>query len=75
MDWYSRTERKRTMKLNELTKAQKEELKQALLLEREGDVSFDELCDCDQLVTDEELEAKWGGTTFTEDDFFCTAGK
>lgn len=57
------------MKLNELTKAQKEELKQALLVEREGVVSFDELCNCDQLVTDEELEAKWGDTDFTEDDF------
>lgn len=63
------------MKLNELTKSQKEELKQALLVEREESVSFGELCDCDRLVTDEELEAKWGGTTFTEDDFFCTAGK
>jgi len=63
------------MKLSELSKAQKEELKQALLIEREGCVSFGELCDCDQLVTDEELEAKWGGTTFTEDDFSCTAEK
>lgn len=63
------------MKLSELTKAQREELKQALLVEREGSVSFDELCDCNSLVTDEELEAKWGATDFTEDDFFCTAGK
>jgi hypothetical protein len=63
------------MKLSELTKAQREELKQALLVEREGCVSFEELCNCDQLITDEELEAKWGATDFTGDDFFCTAGK
>lgn len=61
------------MKLNELTKSQKEELKQALLVEREGSVSFSELCDCDRLVTDDELEAKWGDAEFTEDDF--TSGK
>lgn len=57
------------MKLNELTKAQKEELKESLLVEREGCVSFSELCDCDRLVTDEELEARWGDIEFTEDDF------
>lgn len=58
--------------LNELTKAQKEELKQALLIEREDCVSFAELCDCDNLVTDDELEAKWGGTMFSDDDFACS---
>jgi hypothetical protein len=27
------------------------------------------MANCDELVTDEELEAKWGSVIFTEDDF------
>ena len=57
------------MTLSELTSEQKLELKQALLLEREGSVSLEEMANCDELVTDEELEAKWGSVSFTEDDF------
>lgn len=63
------------MKFSELSRTQKEELKQALLLERNGSISFSELCDCDRLVSDDELEAKWGETEFSKDDFFCTTGK
>jgi hypothetical protein len=57
------------MTFSELTTEQKLELKQALLLEREESVSFEEMANCDELVTDEELEAKWGSVIFTEDDF------
>lgn len=57
------------MIFSELTTEQKLELKQALLLEREESVSLEEMANCDELVTDEELEAKWGSVMFTEDDF------
>lgn len=57
------------MTFSELTTEQKLELKQALLLEREESVSLEEMANCDELVTDEELEAKWGSVIFTEDDF------
>lgn len=57
------------MTFDELTREQKIELKQALLVEREESVSFGELCDADTLVTDDELEARWGGTVFSPDDF------
>ena len=57
------------MTFSELTTEQKLELKQALLLEREDGVSLGEMTKCDELVTDEELEAKWGSVIFTEDDF------
>ena len=41
-------------------------------MEREDSVSFSELCNCDELVTDEELEAKYGGMEFSPDDFSCS---
>ena len=62
------------MTLKELSEEQKLELKQAFLT-RDRDVSFGELADADELVTDEELEKEYGGTEFTQDDFFCTCGK
>ena len=60
------------MTFSELTTEQKLELKQALLIEREESVSLEEMANCDELVTDEELEAKWGSVIFTEDDFTST---
>lgn len=59
------------MTVDELTREQKIELKQALIDEREGSVSFGELCDADALVTDDELKARWGGAVFSPDDFTC----
>ena len=53
-----------------LTEAQKHELKKGLLLEREDSVSFKDFCNCDEIVSDDELEAKLdeieidGTTTF-----------
>ena len=61
------------MKLWDLKQWQIEELKQSLLLEREGSVSYEDLCRCDELVTNDELYAKWGDTEFVEDDF-CGGG-
>lgn len=57
------------MKFSELTTEQKLEFKQALLLEREESVSLEEVVNCDELVTDEELEARWESTNFIEDIF------
>lgn len=60
------------MTLAELTPEQKLELKQNYL-SRNEDVSYGELADADELVTDKELEEEYGSTDFTSDDFFCTA--
>ena len=57
------------MKFSELTTEQKLEFKQALLLEREDSVSLEEVVNCDELVTDEELEARWESASFVEDIF------
>lgn len=58
------------MKLKDLTDEERLELKQNYLT-RDNDVSYGELADADQLVTDEELEAEYGSIEFTTDDFFC----
>lgn len=58
------------MKLKDLTDEERLELKQNYLT-RDNDVSYGELADADQLVIDEELEAEYGSTEFTKDDFFC----
>jgi len=59
------------MRLKDLNRDQRLMLKQDLLTrktESEG-VSYGELADADSLITDEELEAEFGGTEFTPDDF------
>lgn len=62
------------MKLKDLTQEQKLELKQALLTQ-DRDVSYGELANADELVSDKQLEDAYGDTEFTEDDFFCTCQK
>lgn len=64
------------MTLDELNDEQKLELKQRILTERneqkgEG-TSYGELADADELVSDEDLEAWYGGTEFSPDDFTAT---
>ena len=59
------------MKLKDLTPVQKLELKQTLLTQ-DRDVSYGELANADELVSDKQLEDAYGDTEFTEDDFFCT---
>lgn len=59
------------MKLKDLTPEQKLELKQSLLTQ-DRDVSYGELANADELVSDKQLEDAYGDTEFTEDDFFCT---
>lgn len=61
------------MKLKELNESQKLELKHQILISRneqrgEG-TSFGELAMADELVSDEELADKYGGTEFVPEDF------
>lgn len=71
------TEKGRKMRLSELSEDQKLELKQRILEgrnERKGaGTSYGELADADELVDDEALEAEYGGTEFSPDDFSCSA--
>ena len=64
------------MTFDELNDEQRLELKQRVLTERneqrgEG-TSYGELADADELVDDEALEAEYGGTEFSPDDFSCS---
>ena len=65
------------MSFDELNDGQKLELKQRILEdrnERKGEgTSYGELANADELVDDEELEAEYGGTEFSPDDFSCSA--
>ena len=61
------------MTLAELNEDQRIKLKQWILVDRneaagEG-TSYGELADADELVSDEDLEARYGGTEFSPDDF------
>lgn len=63
------------MRLDDLTAEQRLELKQRILDDRnehlgEG-TSYGELANADELVDDEVLEAEYGGTEFSPDDFSC----
>ena len=58
------------MNLKDLNYEQKHQLKQSVLTERDNNVSFGELVNADELVTDDELEERFGGTEFVKEDFF-----
>ena len=62
------------MTIKELSREQLIELKQHYYCERNENVSYGELADIDNLVTDEELENEYGHITFVNDDFFCSVG-
>ncbi len=67
------------MTVSKLTRDQIIELKQNYLSEKiynEGErcISWGELADADELVSDETIFAEYGGYDFSVDDFFCTAG-
>ena len=60
----------------ELSAEQKRELKERYLVERneangEG-TSLGEIAWADEAVSDKELKAVYGGTMFTDEDFFCS---
>ena len=59
------------MNVRELSKDQKMELKQNVLLCRNKNASWQEIADADILVPDSELEELFEGVEFTEEDFFC----
>lgn len=60
------------MTIQQLNRAQREQLKQAYYIECvNSDPSYNELADIDTLVTDRQLFEAYGDTEFTEDDFLC----
>lgn len=65
---------KSSMSVEELPREALQELKQRYYAEKyDKDLSYDELADIDNIVSDEEVFDEYGGTLFTEDDFFCLA--
>ena len=62
------------LSFDELNDEQRLELKQSILCARELNVSYGELADADELVSDEELEEEYGATVFSEDDFIGGVG-
>lgn len=63
------------MSVKDLTREQLIELKQRYYTERNENVSYGELADIDNLVSDNEIFEEYGDITFVEEDFFCTSGK
>lgn len=59
------------MTVHDLTRDQLILLKQQHLLVTQGHVSWGELADVDNLVSDEEIFEEYAGTVFSEDDFPC----
>lgn len=58
------------MVFSELNKEQKIQLKQNLYCSQNDNVSYGELTDIDDLVSDSEIEQEFGDMIFTEEDFF-----
>lgn len=62
------------MDISELTRDQKDELKQTMLEGKlEHEPSWMECCLADEIISDDELYEEYGDVCFTEEDFFCTA--
>ena len=67
------------MTVYDLNRDQLVELKQHVLTEQadlrgEG-ISYGELAEADNLISDAEIYELYAGTNFVPDDFFCTAGQ
>lgn len=58
------------MKVKELTRSQLVELKQRYYTEKNGDVSYGELANIDNIVTDNEIFEEYQNVDFVEEDFF-----
>lgn len=58
------------MNIKELTKDQLSQVKQSYLCERNESVSYNDLVNADELVSDETIFNEYANTVFTEDDFF-----
>ncbi len=63
------------MRIEDLNREQLIELKERYYTEKNENVSYGELADVDNLVTDEEVINEYGHLMFTNDDFFCSCGK
>ena len=63
------------MSVKDLTREQLIELKQRYYTERNENVSYGELADIDNLVSDNEIFEEYGHITFVEEDFFCASSK
>ena len=59
------------MSVKELTREQLIELKQKYYTERNENVSYGELADIDNLVSDNEIFEEYGDITFVAEDFLC----
>ena len=59
------------MSVYELSKNQLIELKQNYLCEVQKNVSYGELCDADNIVSDEEVFHVYSCTDFSSEDFMC----
>ena len=57
------------MTLKDLNKNQIHQLKEQILLEKNEDVSYGELANADSLISDSEVEKRFGGINFVPDDF------
>lgn len=57
------------MSVYELSKNQLIELKQNYLCEVQKNVSYGELCDADNIISDEEIFSEYGNVKFSKDDF------
>lgn len=58
------------MKLNELNHEQRLQLKESILIEKIENVSIGEILNANIFVSDDELEERFGGTNFADEDFF-----
>ena len=64
------------MTVYDLNRDQLEELKTRYYADKVGrDISYDEISNIDELVSDSEIYAEYAGTDFVPDDFFCSAGE
>lgn len=60
------------MNVKELNRNQLEELKQRYYTEKNGNASYGELANINELVTDEEVMKEYDNVDFVEDDFFSS---
>lgn len=64
------------MTVYDLNRDQLEELKTRYYADKVGrDISYDEIYNIDELVSDSEIYEEYAGTDFVPDDFFCSAGE
>ena len=59
------------MSVYELSENQLIELKQNYLCEIQKNVSYGELCDADDIISDEDIFQAYSCTDFSSDDFMC----